>query len=133
MPVPIPHGEQGVQQPLLAEVAVAGLDRPLDALAVGDRPLARDLAANMMREAESVAGRLGISFRVSLERRIAGAEKIGKHKTSMLQDLERNRPMEIDALVSAVQEMGELVGVATPTVDVVLALIRQRARIAGLY
>ena len=60
-------------------------------------------------------------------------EAVGAHKTSMLQDLERGRPMEIDALVTSVQELGLLVEVPTPTIDVVLALVQQRARQAGCY
>ena len=59
--------------------------------------------------------------------------KVGAHKTSMLQDLERGRPMEIDALVSVVQEMGRLTETPTPKIDIVLALIQQRAWAAGLY
>ena len=72
-------------------------------------------------------------FGVDVEQRIAGAAAVGAHKTSMLQDLERGRPMEIDALVTVIQEMGRLVDVETPTIDVVLALVQQRARMAGSY
>ena len=93
----------------------------------------RAVARAMMLEAQAIAERLGVRFRVDVERRIDGAGRVGAHKTSMLQDLERNRPMEIDALVAVVQELGRLVGVATPTLDVVLALVRQRAAVAGLY
>ena len=63
---------------------------------------------------------------------VEAAAAVGAHKTSMLQDLERGRPMEIDALVAAVPEMGRLTGLPTPTIDTVLALIRQRAQTAGL-
>ena len=87
----------------------------------------------MMGEARRIAERLGVRFPVDADRRIAGAAAVGPHRTSMLQDLERGRVLEIDALVTAVQEMGRLVGVETPTIDVVLALVRQRARRAGLY
>ena len=87
-------------------------------------PLSRELAAAMMREAESVAARLGISFRVSLEKRIAGAEKVGKHKTSMLQDVESGREPEIDALVGSVIELGKITGVATPHIETVYALMK---------
>jgi len=87
-------------------------------------PLARDLAANMMREAEAVAGKLGIGFRVSLERRIAGAEKIGKHKTSMLQDVEAGRGPEIDALVGSVIELARMTGTPTPHIDSAYALVK---------
>jgi 2-dehydropantoate 2-reductase len=96
-------------------------------------PETRAVAKAMMLEAKEIGDRLGVQFRVDVERRINGAGAVGAHKTSMLQDLERGRPMEIDALVSVVQEMGRMVGVATPTIDVVLALVRQRAEMAGLY
>jgi 2-dehydropantoate 2-reductase len=82
----------------------------------------------MMREAESVANTLGVSFRVTLEKRIAGAEKVGKHKTSMLQDVEAGRDPEIDALVGAVIELGELTGVPTPHIDAVYALVKLLGR-----
>jgi 2-dehydropantoate 2-reductase len=96
-------------------------------------PGTRAVAKAMMVEAKEIADQQGIGFRVDVERRIEGARKVGAHKTSMLQDLERGRPMEIDPLVTVVQEMGRLQGVPTPTIDVVLALIQQRARVAGLY
>ncbi len=70
---------------------------------------------------------------MTVDRRLAGGAAVGAHKTSMLQDLEAGRPMEIDALVTVVQELGKLVDVPTPTLDVVLSLIQQRARIAGTY
>lgn len=79
-------------------------------------PQGRELAANMMREAQTVAEKLGASFRVSLEKRIEGAEKIGRHKTSMLQDVEAGRAIEVDALVGAVIELGELTNTPTPTI-----------------
>jgi 2-dehydropantoate 2-reductase len=79
-------------------------------------PAGRELAANMMREAQAVAEKLGANFRVSLEKRIEGAEKVGKHKTSMLQDVEAGRAIEIDALVGAVIELGELTNTPTPTI-----------------
>jgi 2-dehydropantoate 2-reductase len=96
-------------------------------------PDTRTVARAMMIEAQTIAEKLGVKFGIDVDKRIAGAAAVGAHKTSMLQDLERNRPMEIDALVSAVQEMGRLVEVPTPTVDIVLALIRQRAKVAKLY
>ncbi|QRG07425.1 2-dehydropantoate 2-reductase [Xanthobacter dioxanivorans] len=95
-------------------------------------PGTRAVARNMMLEAKAVAEKLGINFRVDVERRINGAGAVGAHKTSMLQDLERDRPMEIDPLVSVVQEMGRMLDLPTPTLDVVLALVRQRAGMAGL-
>ncbi len=93
----------------------------------------RAVAKAMMLEAKAIGDELGVRFPVDVERRIDGAAAVGAHRTSMLQDLERGRPMEIDALVSSVQEMGQLVGVPTPTIDVVLALVQQRARVAGAY
>ena len=71
-------------------------------------PLSRELAEVMMLEAQAVANRLGIHFRVPVEKRIAGAEKVGKHKTSMLQDVEAGREPEIDALVGSVIELARL-------------------------
>ena len=87
-------------------------------------PLTRELAASMMREAQAVARKLGIEFRVTLDKRIAGAEKIGKHKTSMLQDIEAGRAPEIDALVGAVVELGRLTQTPTPHIDTVYALVK---------
>lgn len=87
-------------------------------------PLARGLAANMMREAQDVAGKLGIEFRVTMDKRIAGAEKVGKHKTSMLQDVEAGRGPEIDALVGSVVELGRFTGTPTPHIDTVYALVK---------
>jgi len=87
-------------------------------------PLTRELAAGMMREAQAVASRLGITFRVSLEKRIAGAERVGKHKTSMLQDIEGGRDPEIDGLVGSVIELGRIVGEPTPHIEAVFALVK---------
>jgi 2-dehydropantoate 2-reductase len=87
-------------------------------------PLTRELAVQMMQEAQAVAHRLGIEFRVTLDKRIAGAEKVGKHKTSMLQDIEAGRGSEIDALVGAVVELGRLTGTPTPHIDTVYALVK---------
>jgi 2-dehydropantoate 2-reductase len=83
--------------------------------------LTRDLATQMMTEAEAIAKKLGIAFRVSIERRIAGAEKVGAHKTSMLQDIEQGRPIEIEALVGSVVELGRLTGTPTPHISAVFA------------
>jgi 2-dehydropantoate 2-reductase len=91
-------------------------------------PLTRALAEAMMTEAQVVAGKLGISFRVPLEKRIAGAEKVGKHKTSMLQDIEAERPPEIEALVGSVVELGRLTHTPTPNIDAVYALAELLAR-----
>jgi len=87
----------------------------------------------MMLEAQAIGEKLGVRFGVDVDRRIDGAAKVGAHKTSMLQDLERGRAMEIDALVTVVQEMGRLTEIPTPTIDLVLALVQQRARQAGCY
>jgi 2-dehydropantoate 2-reductase len=92
---------------------------------------ARAVTREMMVEAEAVAKTLGVTFKVDVDTRIGWAADVGAHKTSMLQDLESGRPMEIDALVGTVAEMGRLVGAATPTIDMVLALVRLRARLAG--
>ncbi len=100
---------------------------------VATEPGTRGVARAMMKEARAIAEALGVRIRIDIERRIDGAAEVGAHRTSMLQDLEKGRAMEIDALVTSVQELGRLVGVPTPTVDVVLALVRQRARVAGLY
>jgi 2-dehydropantoate 2-reductase len=96
-------------------------------------PATRALSKAMMLEAQTIGETFGIKFRVDVERRIEGARKVGAHKTSMLQDLERGRPMEIDPLVTVVQEMGKLTGIATPAIDAVLGLVIQRAKVAGLY
>ncbi|MCH1387535.1 MAG: 2-dehydropantoate 2-reductase [Rhodobacteraceae bacterium] len=93
----------------------------------------RAVARNMMVEAQEIAERLGVKFPIDVDRRIAGGAAVGAHRTSMLQDLDQGRPMEIDALVASVQELGRVTGVPTPTVDTVLGLIRLRARTAGLY
>ena len=87
-------------------------------------PPSRDLAARMMTEAQEVAAKLGISFRVSLEKRIAGAERVGRHKTSMLQDAEAGKRLETEALIGAVVELGRLTGTPTPAIDTVCALAR---------
>jgi len=100
---------------------------------VATEPGTRGAARAMMSEAQAIAERLGVKFSVDIDKRIDGAAAVGAHRTSMLQDLERGRPMEIDALVTVIQELGRLVALPTPTIDVVLALIQQRAHQAGLY
>ncbi len=89
---------------------------------------AREVIHKIMTEAHRVATQLGVQFPVDVDKRIGWAADVGAHKTSMLQDLERNRPLEIDALVETVAEMGRLVDIPTPTIDVVLSLVRLRAR-----
>ena len=87
----------------------------------------------MMLEAQAIGETLGVAFPIAVDRRIKGAGDVGAHKTSMLQDLERGRPMEIDALVTAVQELGRLTGKPTPAIDTVLALVRRLAIERGCY
>ena len=89
----------------------------------------RELAVAMMTEAQNVANRLGITLRVSLEQRIAGAEKVGRHKTSMLQDVEAGRTLELDALLGAVVELGHLTQTPTPHLDAVYALTSLMSRV----
>jgi 2-dehydropantoate 2-reductase len=91
-------------------------------------PPTRALAAAMMTEAQTIANKLGITFRVPLEKRIAGAEKVGHHKTSMLQDVEARRALETDALLGAVAELGRLTDTATPHIDSVYALTKLLGR-----
>ena len=93
----------------------------------------REVVRRMMLEGQAVGEALGVRFPIDVDRRIEGAVQVGAHRTSMLQDLERGRPMEIDALVGAVQEMGRMARVETPCIDAVLALVKQRAREAGCY
>lgn len=81
----------------------------------------RDLAGTMMREAQEIAHALGITFRHDIARRIEGAEAVGAHKTSMLQDVEAGRPMEVDALIGSVAELGRLVGIPCPAITAIHA------------
>ncbi|HUW79316.1 MAG TPA: 2-dehydropantoate 2-reductase, partial [Acidocella sp.] len=90
----------------------------------------RAVARAMMVEAQDIATRLGVSFRVDVDRRINGAQRVGAHKTSMLQDLERGRKMEIAPLVTVVQELGRMLNLPTPTIDVVHSLVALRAQVA---
>jgi 2-dehydropantoate 2-reductase len=87
-------------------------------------PPSRALAADIMAEAQNVAHKLGITFRVPMEKRIAGAEKVGHHKTSMLMDVEAGRPLEIDALLGAVIELARLTDTPTPHLNTVYTLTR---------
>jgi 2-dehydropantoate 2-reductase len=112
---------------------------PVSALTMStlDRIIADDdlrtLCRGMMLEAKAVAEALGVRFGIDVDKRIAGAAEVGAHRTSMLQDLERGRPMEIDALLGAVVELGGVVNQAMPLCQSVLALVRERARQAGCY
>ncbi len=94
-------------------------------------PLTRELARHMMSEAQTIAEKLGIEFGISLEQRIAGAEKIGAHKTSMLQDIESGRPTEVDAIVGAVAELGRLTNTPTPYIDSVYASVKLLEKTLG--
>ncbi len=85
-------------------------------------PPTRELAANMMTEAQAIGEKLGVQFKVSLEKRIAGAQAVGQHKTSMLQDVEQGRALELQALVAAVMELGQITQTPTPTIHAVYAL-----------
>ena len=101
-------------------------------------PASRALAERMMREAQAVAEQLGVVFKISLAQRIAGAEAVGAHKTSMLLDVEHGRALELEALVGAVIELGHIAEVPTPTIEAVYAatsllghtLMQQRGRLA---
>jgi 2-dehydropantoate 2-reductase len=82
-------------------------------------PGTAELIRNIMQEVEAVSHKLGLDLPVSIDQRIAGAEKVGEHKTSMLQDLETGRPMELEALVGSVVELGERLGLALPHTRVI--------------
>jgi 2-dehydropantoate 2-reductase len=84
-------------------------------------PPTRALASRMMTEAQTVAEALGVRFKISLEQRIAGAEGVGAHKTSMLQDVEHGRALELEALVGSVVELGRITGTPTPTIEAMYA------------
>lgn len=87
-------------------------------------PETRELARAMMAEAQAIAEKLGIDFGITIEQRIAGAEQVGAHKTSMLQDVEAHRPTEIDALTGAVIELGRLTETPTPHIDAIYAAVK---------
>lgn len=96
-------------------------------------PGTREVARNMMLEAQTVAEKLGVKFPIDVDRRIQGGAAVGAHRTSMLQDLDQGRPMEIDALIGSVKELGLITQTPTPTIDTVLALTALRGKVAGLY
>jgi len=91
-------------------------------------PPTRALAASMMSEAQAVANKLGITFRLPIERRIAGAERVGTHKTSMLHDLEAGRVMETDALLGSVLELARMTETEVPAIEAVYALTKLLGR-----
>lgn len=96
-------------------------------------PGLRAICREMMVEAQAIAERLGIRFAIDVDKRIAGGAEVGAHRTSMLQDLERGRPMEIDALLGVIVEFADMLGLPAPTCRTVLSLVRARARAAGCY
>ena len=112
---------------------------PISALtgSAGDRilddPLTNQLVRRMMLEHEQIGRRIGIDLGMTIDERFAITRKLGAFKTSMLQDMENKRPLEIDALLASVIEVGALVGEPTPYCDMVLGLLRQRAANLGLY
>ena len=93
----------------------------------------RGVVVAMMVEAEAIASELGVKFPIDVDKRIAGAAAVGAHKTSMLQDLELGRPMEIDALVTGVQELGRLTGVPPRPSTPSLPSSASAQRLAGCY
>ena len=98
-----------------------------------DDPLVRDFVSGVMLEARDIGARIGIPISQQPEDRHAVTRKLGAFKTSMLQDVEAGRPVELDALVGVVRELGQLTGVATPLTDALLGLARLQARVRGLY
>ena len=96
-------------------------------------PGTREVARKMMVEAHEIADKLGVTFPIDVERRIDGGAAVGAHRTSMLQDLDAGRPLEIDALIGSVRELGRVTATPTPTIDTVLALIALRGRVSQLY
>jgi 2-dehydropantoate 2-reductase len=132
----------GLQSPVLADIRAeiwlklwGNLTfNPISALSratlasICQYPPSRILAEAMMTEAAAVAGKLGITFRVPLAKRIAGAERVGHHKTSMLQDVEAGRTLEIDALLGSVVELARLTDTPTPHLDAVYALTKLLAK-----
>lgn len=96
-------------------------------------PDARLVLGKMMEESRQIGQALGIDFPLTIEQRMGAAEKVGPHKTSMLQDLEAGRPMEIGALIGVIAELARKLHIDTPTIDTVLALLKVRARVAGTY
>jgi 2-dehydropantoate 2-reductase len=134
--------KSGLQAPVLADIRAeiwlklwGNLTfNPISALSratlagICQYPPSRAVAAAMMSEAQTIANKLGITFRVSLEKRIAGAERVGHHKTSMLQDVESARTLEIDALLGSVVELARLTDTPTPHIDTVYALTKLLAK-----
>ena len=140
-------GEAGLKAPILPEIRndiwlkLWGnlCFNPISALThatldvVATEPGTRELARHMMEEAERIARRIGVHFRVDIEKRINGAARVGPHRTSMLQDVDKGRPIELDALLTSVQELGRMAEVPTPHINAVLALAQQMGRVKGIY
>lgn len=93
----------------------------------------RRVAVTVMEEVRAVGESLGVTFTQDIGSRVEATRRVAGHRSSILQDLERGRPMEVDGVTGAVIELGRLTGVATPTTDMIYALLRARAREAGLY
>ena len=89
----------------------------------------RALAARMMEEAQTIAQKLGVTFRVTIDKRIAGAEAVGAHKTSMLQDVEAGRSLETEALIGSILEMAKLTDTSAPAIESVYALVKLLNRV----
>ncbi len=96
-------------------------------------PRTRLVARAMMVEAQMIGEAVGARFALDVDKRIDAAAAVGAHRTSMLQDLDRGRPMEIDALVTVIKELGSMTGIETPAINTVLSLVRLRAQTAGCY
>ena len=96
-------------------------------------PAVRDLMGKIIEEAASVARAYGSKADVDIETRLDGLASLGKAKTSTLQDFEAGKSLEVDALVGSVSELAQLAGIETPIIDLVYALTRQKAKVAGLY
>jgi 2-dehydropantoate 2-reductase len=105
----------------------ATMDRVLD------DPLVREFCSAAMREAAAIGERIGCRLAQSPEDRHAVTRKLGAFKTSMLQDVEAGRPIELDGIVGAVRELGQRVGIATPSIDALLGLTRLFGRVRGIY
>lgn len=101
--------------------------------ALATDPDATAVLGPMMAEAQRIGEKLGITFPITIEQRIAAAARVGAHKSSMLQDLEAGRPMEIGSLIGVIAELARKLDIPTPTIDTVLALVKMRARVAGTY
>lgn len=108
---------------VLAFNAISALTRATMAQ-ICAHPATRSLAVELMTEAQAVAEGLGVKLRVPIERRLRGAEKVGDHRTSMLQDVEAGHPLEVDALVGSVVEIGKRLGVPVPSIDAINACLQ---------